>query len=145
MISRFFYKPDLGILIIRIFLGSSYIFIHGLPKILGGPDRWERIGNAVKNFNIDFYPVIWGFLAACIELLGGICIVLGLFFRPAAAFIFSVMAVAALNHYYKGDPVSKIAYPLELGFILLGLIFLGAGKYSLDKERKSPLIKAGNR
>jgi putative oxidoreductase len=139
MFSRFFNKPDLGILIIRIFLGGSYIFIHGLPKIMGGPDKWERIGNAVKNFNIDFYPVIWGFLAACVELIGGIFLVLGLFFRPTAASILFIMAVAASHQIYSGDPVTKIAYPVELGCILLGLIFIGPGKYSLDKERKTSI------
>jgi len=137
MFSRFFYKPDLGLLIIRIVLGGSYIFVHGLPKILGGPDRWERVGNAVKNFNIDFYPVVWGFLAACTELLGGTLLVLGLFFRSASAFLLVIMSVAASRHIYSGDPASKIAYPIELGCILLGLIFLGPGKFSLDKERKT--------
>ncbi len=139
MLSRFFHKPDLGMLIIRIFLGASYIFIHALPKILGGPARWERIGNVVKNFNIDFYPVVWGFLAACTELVCGTLIVLGLFFRPASAFLLLIMGIAASSHVYSGDPLNKIAYPIELGCILLGLIFLGPGKYSLDKERNTQL------
>ncbi|HVO74551.1 MAG TPA: DoxX family protein [Ignavibacteriaceae bacterium] len=135
MLARLFHKPDFGVLIIRIFLGGSYIFIHGLPKILGGPLRWQRIGSVAKYFNIDFYPAVWGFLAACTELVCGTFIVLGLFFRPASAFLMILMGIAAYSQIHSGDPVSKIAYPIELGCILLGLIFLGPGRFSLDKER----------
>jgi hypothetical protein len=42
------------------------------------------------------------------------------------------MIVAALRHYTSGDPLSKIAYPVEMAMIMILFFFIGAGKYSID-------------
>jgi len=124
---------DLGILIIRIGLGLSYIFIHGGKKILGGPEGWANTGKAISNFGIQFMPAFWGFMAAFAETFGGLLMIVGLFFRPAAALIIITMIVAASNHIAKGDPFARAAYPIELMIVFIGLLFIGAGKYSLDE------------
>jgi len=123
---------DIGLLIIRVGLGLSYIIIHGGPKIMGGPEKWADIGDAVGIFGISFAPVFWGFMAAFAEFFGGLSLMLGLLFRPALLLIIITMIVAASQTLSKGDPFSKAAYPLELMVVLMGLIIIGAGKYSLD-------------
>lgn len=124
---------DFGLLLMRLGIGASYIYVHGWGKISGGPDRWRGVGNAMGNLGVNFLPVVWGFAAACTEFVGGIFILLGFFFRPSVVFIIIVMIVAALNHVSNGDPFSRIAYPLEMAFALTGLLFLGPGKYNLEK------------
>lgn len=123
---------DAALLIARIGIGLSYFFVHGWGKIAGGPVRWERIGGAMKNFGIEFYPVFWGFMASISESIGGLLLMLGLFTRPAAALILITMFVASARHFASGDPLSKIAYPLEMAMIMILFLFIGAGKYSLD-------------
>ena len=49
-------------LVLRIMLGLTLIFSHGLPKIMA-PDRWEREGQAMANLGITFAPVFFGFMA----------------------------------------------------------------------------------
>jgi putative oxidoreductase len=126
--------PDLGLLIIRLILGLGYIFVHGAPKLFAGPEQWAKTGSAVSYLGINFSYTIWGLLAACAEFFGGILILLGLFFRPAAVFLIITMLVAANRGYAAGGTLGSVAYPLEMGITILGLFFIGPGKYSLDKS-----------
>jgi putative oxidoreductase len=128
---------DIAILIIRVGLGLAFMFVHGIGKITGGPERWGKLGTAVRNVGIDFFLPFWGFMAAVAEFFGGFLLLIGLFFRPATALIIITMLFAAGNHISKGDPFSKVAYPLELAFVLIGLFLMGPGKYSIDKYMKS--------
>ncbi|MCX7877619.1 MAG: DoxX family protein [Ignavibacteria bacterium] len=133
MISSFLYKHrDFGLLIIRIGIGVAFIFIHGWGKFFGGPERWSKLGEAMGNLGITFYPVFWGFMASVAEFGGGILLILGLFTRTTSAFMAFTMFVATVMHLSKLDPWNKVIYPVELLVVFLGLIFLGAGKYSLD-------------
>lgn len=122
-----------GLLIMRTGLGF-FMILHGYPKLIGGPDRWERVGKAMTNVGVDFFQVFWGFMAAGTETIGGFLLIIGLFFRPASALLCFVMVIATLNHLGKGDTLLKASHSAELAFVFLGLIFLGAGKYSVDRS-----------
>ncbi len=131
---------DTGLLIIRLGLGISFIFIHGLPKIKGGPELWIKIGKSMSNLGINFLPELWGFMAAFSEFIIPFFIIAGLFFRPAIFFISFTMFVAMMTHLTNLDPWSKVGYPMELLFVFVGLFLIGPGKYSLDyKFRKKEL------
>lgn len=125
--------PDLGLLVIRLILGLGYIFVHGAPKLFGGPESWAKVGSAVSYLGINFAYTFWGLMAACAEFFGGILLLLGLFFRPAAVFLIITMLVAANRGYAAAGTLGSIAYPLEMGITILGLLLIGPGKYSLDK------------
>lgn len=131
----FLKNPDLGLLFLRVGLGVTFIVAHGLPKLLAGPDRWAGIGGAMKRLGIDFAPAAWGFLAGTTELIGGVLLVLGVFVRPAAFGLTCVMAVATITVLTRGEGLSGVnAQPLQVGVACLALLFLGAGKYSLDRN-----------
>ena len=123
---------NFALLIARLGIGLSYIFVHGGKKLIAGSERWASTGKAMSNLGIEFFPVFWGFMAAFSETIGGLFLILGLFTRPAAALILITMLVAGIRHYSDGDPLSKIAYPLEMAMIMILFLFIGAGKYSLD-------------
>jgi putative oxidoreductase len=132
MLGFFSKYKDAALLLARIGIGLSFVILHGWGKLTGGPERWKSVGSAMKNFGIDFLPVFWGFMAAFSESVGGILIVLGLFFRPAALLILLTMVVAAARHIGSGDPLSRIAHPVELGLVMLLFLVIGSGKYSGD-------------
>jgi putative oxidoreductase len=92
---------NFGLLIIRVGPGILFIY-HGLPKLTGGPGKWEHLGNAAGSVGIHFLPTFWGFICALTETLGGVLVLVGL---------------AAIE-----DAVT-----------FAGLVFLGPGKYSVDK------------
>jgi putative oxidoreductase len=133
MIKNFLNKySDAGILFLRIGIGFSFIFVHGWGKIMGGPELWGKIGGSMANMGITFAPVFWGFMASISEFGGGILILLGLFTRPASAFMAFTMLTAFMMHTSKLDPWSKAIYPMEMFAVFMALLFIGAGKYSID-------------
>lgn len=133
MIKNFLNKySDAGILFLRIGIGFSFIFVHGWGKIMGGPELWGKLGGSMANMGITFAPVFWGFMASLAEFGGGILILLGLFTRPASAFLAFTMLVAFMQHTSKLDPWNRAIYPMEMFAVFMALLFIGAGKYSID-------------
>ena len=129
--SRYTYK-NIGLLLLRIGVGVIFI-LHGWPKMAGGPEKWEMLGKTMSMMGIDFFPVFWGFMAAFAEAVGGLMIMLGLFFRPACVLLLITMLVATLRHVLGGDGFGDFSHSLESSIIFLSLLFIGPGKYSLDK------------
>ncbi|ARS41863.1 DoxX family protein [Sphingobacteriaceae bacterium GW460-11-11-14-LB5] len=122
-----------GLLLLRIGLGVMFI-IHGFPKLAGGPDGWTGLGGSMKVIGINFLPIFWGFMAAATETFGGFLLIVGLFFRPALILLIFTMIIAALVHFGKGDGLQGASHAIELGIVFFGLIFIGPGKYSVDKK-----------
>ncbi len=123
-----------GLLIIRIGLGIM-MMMHGFPKLSGGVETWIKIGGTMKLIGIDFFPLGWGFMAAATEAIGGLFLLLGLFFRPVTILLIFTMIMASLVHLL--DPkegVMDASHAIELGVVFLGLVFLGPGRYSIDKK-----------
>jgi putative oxidoreductase len=85
-------------------------------------------------FGIGFMPNIWGLLAVLSEFLGGILLVLGFLFRPAAILILLTMVVAVVTS-FRQHPHDFATYsrPLEMFCILVVFLFVGPGKFSIDK------------
>lgn len=122
-----------GLLALRVGLGVMFI-IHGSGKIFGGPEKWAQVGQAISLWGIHFFPTFWGFMAAFAEFGGGILLILGFLFRPAALMLTITMAVATTMHLSRGDGFGDWSHAAELGIVFLGLVFVGPGKISLDGE-----------
>lgn len=123
---------DFGLLILRVGLGIFFI-LHGWPKLLGGPERWEELGNAMGNLGVTFFPVLWGFLAMAAELLGGLLLILGFLFRPACLLLFFTMIIATL-YLLPGGDLSQWSHPAKMAVVFAALLFIGPGRFSLDKN-----------
>ena len=123
---------DYGLLLLRIGIGLMFVAVHGFPKISGGVETWAGLG---KTFNavtgIPFIPVFWGFMAAISEFGGGICLITGILFRPACALMLFTMFVAVTMNFRGGYGFSGASQALELGIVLLSLIFIGSGRFTL--------------
>lgn len=123
---------DLGLLLMRVGMGGMFVY-HGLPKLLSGPTRWEALGRATRAFGIDFAPTFFGFMAAIAETGGGLCLALGLLFRPALALLATTMIVAAAFHLDKGDGLGKASHAIEAAIVFASLLLIGPGRYVLKK------------
>lgn len=122
-----------GLLIIRTGLGIMFMY-HGYPKLLGGPENWEAVGGAMKYTPLNFWPVGWGLLASVTETFGGFLLLLGLAFRPVCMLLTINMIVAANMHLNHGDGLGVASHAIEAAVVFLGLIFIGPGRYSVDKK-----------
>lgn len=123
----------IGWLILRVGIGIS-IFLHGLPKIMGGSETWEMVGATMSNFGIDSGHAFWGLIAALSETVGGLLFALGLLFRPAAIMLTGTMVVAMITHLSMGDSFMVYGHVLDLLIVFTGSILIGAGKYSIDTK-----------
>ena len=130
------FNKDIGLLILRLGIGIMFI-LHGYPKIQGGVDTWTWLGsNGMGSIGIHFFPAFWGFMAAVVEFVGGIMIMLGLYTRLWSGLLFFTMFVASAFHYYSGDNIFP-SHAVELSIVFLSLVFTGAGKYQLFSKFSS--------
>jgi putative oxidoreductase len=123
------FLDDAAFLILRIGLGFAMLFGHGWGKLMrlmsGGEMNMEFLG--------IFSPRMTLALVVFSEALCSIFLILGLFTRWAAFFLFFTMAVAVFYVHF-GDPFSKV----EKGFMYmvgyLAIFLAGAGNFSLDEK-----------
>ena len=132
---------DLGLLLIRLGIGTSLLVFHGYGKIAGGPDRWVKLGGEMQHLGISFLPVFWGFMAGFSESFCSILLILGLFFRPAAGLLAFTMLVASLRHLNLPAGAvnagwSGASHALELLAVYLGLLLIGPGRFTVSPGRR---------
>ena len=128
---------DFAILILRISLAVVFI-AHGLQAAfgaLGGPGI-----NGFSNMlsGLGFKPaVLWAYIGAYTELIGGLFLLLGIFTRITSLLILIFMVVAVLKvHWTKGFFIQAGGF--EYNFVIICvcvvLMILGPGKFGLTKK-----------
>lgn len=133
LLSKLGRYKDTGLLLLRVGIGLSFLVLHGYPKLAGGPKVWEGVGGTMSHIGIDAFPVVWGFLAGITEALGGLFLLLGLFFRPVNLLLAFTMLMATMHHLAAGDGLGIASRPFEMMVVFLGLMLVGPGKYSIDR------------
>jgi putative oxidoreductase len=136
---------DLGLLILRLALGGLFI-AHGLDKLFGwftdqgGMDNTRRMLEGLAFTE----PNILAWVLALSETVGGVLLVLGLFFPAGAAAVLGVMANVII---VKGDWnlfLGGVEQEMTYAALALGLLFTGPGRFALDRHtpwwRKAPLF-----
>lgn len=124
-----------AILALRIGLGVIFT-AHGLQKafgLFGGTGMINGLSSMLQE--IGFRPAIfWAYLAAYVELIGGIFLVLGIFVRTSSVLLLILIAVAAIKVHLKGGfflANGGIEYTFLIAAACISLIITGAGRFSL--------------
>tara|TARA_Y100001968_G_C19326994_1_gene702278 strand:- start:486 stop:920 length:435 start_codon:yes stop_codon:yes gene_type:complete len=125
-------NTDIGLVFMRIIFGTFMFINHGYSKLLGGINRWERLGSALTDFiGLSFLQTFFGLMAALSESVFSLFIVLGLLTRISSTLLFITMFIASAHHLVDNEvPEMAILYA---SFCLL-LLIAGPGKYSLDNH-----------
>ena len=127
---------DLALLILRLAIGPCFI-VHGLGKLgLVGPGNMAGFEGWLKSLGVPA-PALQARMAMLTEVIGGVLITLGLFYRPALILLFFTMLVAALiGHKGGGYLITNTPpgneYALNLAVLCVVMFLLGPGAYSLD-------------
>jgi len=138
----------LGHLILRAGIGVMIFYIHGLHKLEGGlaylqhGTPWTLL-KEVAEMHVPA-PVASAFVATFLQFVCSPLLALGLFTRLNAALLTGTLSVAILQNLLAGrDPQLAILYVL----VLLSLIFLGGGRFSLDAvvSRRGGRVPASSR
>jgi putative oxidoreductase len=122
---------EAGLLLIRVSIGLVFI-LYTAAALIGGPKAWAHFGAGAGHFGLHSHFQIWGFLGSLLGCLGGVLIIFGLFFRIGVLLVL-VLAVGHAVAVCKGTGF-RVALPsIEMCFVLAGMLFIGPGKYSVDK------------
>ena len=120
-------------------LGLGIMFMaHGLQKafgLFGGPGI-EGVTKMVESLGFS-PPVLWAYLLAYAELLGGLFVVIGLCTRISSAVLLIVMMVAAVKvHLANGFflQAGGFEYLFVIMAICVSLIVNGGGKLCITKK-----------
>lgn len=131
---QFFSKyRETGLLLIRASMGLIFIILIA-PVLWSGQGSWEYFGSAMRHLDFHSHYGFWGFAGALIACAGGVLMILGLFFRIGVLLALAVTLVHLIALWdSSGDFHTRIP-ALEMSILLLGLLFIGPGKYSVDKN-----------
>lgn len=127
-------NKSLGLLVLRVFVGVIFI-IHGVQKL-------QNMEGTIGFFSQIGLNAFWAWVAALVETLGGIALVLGLFVQYAGVLlaIIMVVAITMVKYRFGGATLLGKYAAAEIDLSLLGsciaLAFTGAGKYSLSRMCK---------
>jgi putative oxidoreductase len=122
---------EFGLLLIRVSIGLLFI-LYTAPILLGGPSSWANFGAGARNWGLHSNLQVWGFVGAVFGCVGGVLLIFGLFFRLGVLLLL-VLAVGHAIGVTKGASF-RVAMPsIEICFVLAGILFVGPGKYSIDK------------
>ncbi len=111
-------------------IAAALLFIeHGTQKLFGFPPS-AHPAPAV-------FSLLW--IAAILESIGGILLLLGLFTRPVAFLLSGEMAVAywiyhAPNNFFPANNGGDAA--ILFCFVFLYIAFAGGGEWSLDARKR---------
>jgi putative oxidoreductase len=122
---------DFGLLLLRVSVGILFI-LYTAPALMGGPSAWAHFAAGARNWGIHSHFQIWGFVIALLGCIGGVLVIFGLFFRPAVLLLLVLGIGHAMGVKHGGG--WRTAFPsIEMCFVLAGILFVGPGKYSVDK------------
>lgn len=122
---------EAGLLLIRVSIGLLFI-LYTAPALIAGPKEWAHFGAGAGHFGLHSHFQLWGFLGSLLGCLGGVLMIFGLFFRIGVLLVL-VLAIGHAFSVYEGTGFRFALPSIEMCFVLAGILFIGPGKYSIDK------------
>lgn len=133
---------DAALLVLRVGIGISFVFVYGYEKLFGGMDKWVGLGQNMSALGITFWPAFWGFMGAFAEFAGALLVMFGLLTRPALALLIVTMIVAATSH-IVGLSGGGPWHATEMLTVFVVLLLTGPGRYSVDAWIEANLFGSG--
>jgi len=130
---------SVGIDTLALRLAAGVIFAaHGAQKLFAWFGGYGLEGTAGWMASIGLEPgYLLALMAGSAEFFGGLFLILGLLVRPSAIVLALTMVVAIVTvHLEHGLFMSNNGYEFALALLAIsvGLVFRGAGSFSLDRE-----------
>ncbi|MEY2541380.1 MAG: putative oxidoreductase [Verrucomicrobiota bacterium] len=123
---------ETGLLLVRASIGLIFIILIA-PVLWSGQGSWEHFGSAMKHLDFHAHYKFWGFVGAVLGCAGGVLMILGLFFRIGVLFVLVITLVHLIGLWGSSGLYTKLP-ALEMSILLVSILFIGPGKYSVDKN-----------
>src|SRR3954467_8404699 len=124
---------ETGLLLFRASIGLIVIMLVA-PVLWNGQGGWEGFGSAMEHLDMHGHYKFWGFLGAVLGCTGAILMILGLFFRVGTLFVLIVTLIHLVGVWNGHHDFHSRLPALEMSILLLSLLFVGPGRYSVDKN-----------
>jgi putative oxidoreductase len=124
---------ETGLFLIRASLGLIFIILIA-PVLWSGQGSWDHFGSAMRHLDFHSHYKFWGFTGAILGCIGGVLMVLGLFFRIGVLFALAVTLVHLIGIWDSHGDFHARMPALEMAILLLSMLLVGPGKYSVDKS-----------
>ncbi|MDQ8198546.1 DoxX family protein [Pelagicoccus enzymogenes] len=123
-----------GVLLLRIGVGAVLAF-HGYPILTGGGSVWTDVGKgaAIASLPPSLFEYA-GLASGILQFIGGILLIIGMFTRGTALLLSIVVGFAIANLIAAGSFQLSFLAHLQMILALLGLVFIGPGRLSLDRK-----------
>lgn len=123
---------DIGILLLRLFIGSRLCY-----GVIDNIVSWEQMMEFSKFLegNGFLLPTPNAILSVYAQFLCSICILIGYKIRLASLImVFNFIVAILFFHIPIGDSFEGMTAPLAMLFGSLAFVFIGSGKYALEKH-----------
>ena len=125
---------DISLLVLRLGIGIMFA-AHGLQKAFGvfGGSGVQEFSKMLGGMGFPA-PIMWAYLAAYVELLGGIALVFGIFPRLSSGLLLILIVVAAVKVHMKNGffmMSGGFEYNFVIASVCIALLVAGAGKFSI--------------
>lgn len=128
LIKEWAYGKDINALVLRLVMGLSMLFGHGVGKMSAlfgeGEIKFPDPLGVGVNLSIG--------LAVFAEVVCALLVAIGLFTRLALIPLIATMAIAAFI-FHSGDPFGKIELSLLYLAGYVAILFVGPGRISVDQ------------
>jgi putative oxidoreductase len=117
---------------------AAVFLYHGGQKVFGwfGGEGWNGTMTAFAGMGFSSSTTVFVMLT---ELLVAIAMLFGFLTRLAALGVIAVMG-GALYFVHAGHGIGECEYPFALLMVALALLFVGAGRLSLDRAISGQLL-----
>ena len=124
---------ETGLLLFRASIGLIFIILIA-PILWSGTSSWGHFGSAMRHLDFHSHYEFWGFVGAILGCAGAVLMILGLFFRigVVCALVVTLVHLVAVWH-SRGEFLVRLP-AFEMSTLLISLLFIGPGKYSVDKN-----------
>ena len=116
-------------LVLRVAAGFGFFYLHGLGKLqpTGEWDWGKSFAASGDAPEMLLYVAAWG------EFLGGFTLIFGFLTRWAALGLLGIMGYALFG-IHAGDPIARRELAIVYSALLIGVLTLGPGQFSLDRQ-----------
>jgi putative oxidoreductase len=123
------HASEWGYLLLRVTAGLMLI-PHVWPKLVAGPAAIAT--NVMARRGVE-PALVAAYLAIIVELVGAVCITLGLFTRVVAALLVIEFLVIVKVHSVAGWMGPGAEFPFLWLIVLIFILIRGGGRYSADR------------
>lgn len=123
-------KTGVGLLLMRTGM-VVFLIYHSVTRLAGSESMWKGVGKTMSDIDTGLEASTIGLIILILELIGGIGVASGYFFRIASLMAAAVFGLYTYYYFIAGHSMLPL-YAFGFFMLSLGLAFTGPGDYVIS-------------